>query len=84
MMDRTREKEGCCNNEIVEADAIARSLVDFECHQSGAKALRWISHRLARAPQIATAIFDVLAFDAPITSGHVALPFLATAKNFER
>ena len=45
------------------------ALVDLETDQAGAVAVGRVGHGLARAAEVAAAILDVLAFNAPV-SGH--------------
>jgi hypothetical protein len=63
------------HREIVETELLAVTFVDLESHQAGADPVCRIGHRLAWTAKVATAVFDVPSFDAPITPSHKILLF---------
>ena len=76
MMNGARKVEGGDDRQTIELHIVAMTLVDLEADQAGAVAVGRIGHRLARAAEIAAAIFDVLAFDQPIASHVSSLPYV--------
>src|SRR5262245_8343123 len=62
------------DRQAVEVHSLAVALVDLERHEPSAPPSGWVRHCLARAAEIAAAILHILAFDSPITSGHVHPP----------
>jgi len=63
VVDGPRKVERSYDFHTVQRHAITMSLVDLEGHSTGAVSLCWRRHRLARAPQVTTADFNVASFD---------------------
>ena len=77
MMNGARKVEGGDDRKIIELHAVAMALVDLEADHASAMVVRRVGHRLTRTTEVAAAVFDVLAFDQPVTS-HVSLPTTRT------
>src|SRR3954454_3203599 len=74
MMDGTREIEGAGDDQAIKRDAFTEALVYAEGDQARAVAMGRISHGFTGATMIAAAIFDVPAFNPPVSVCHSCLP----------